>query len=257
MNLEKYLKIELSKKTKSDTKEMEKIEDRLLEQNRQSLPTTIDEATKIVPRCIRDFNDALSDHYDELNAGEAYLELRKSFLGLVSYILKKVEKYERGLVIDGGCATGIDLGFLSLKNPNLEFLGYDVSSWMARKAKERLKKWQVSNAEVIVADHDNLPLKDEIAELFYFDRSFGEEGKFLYNYAVSKREFKRAKRFARNLKRDGLLCLVYNSGHDTMYPITETKTFASLTGGYAGLKVEGIDNLWVSGNFLITLRKNG
>ena len=251
MNLQQYLESELGSITKEEEKQLSETYFGLIEAYKQKMA---DDPTKTVTMCIRDFNDEVSSIYDRISAKKELLEMRTSFLGYASDILKKYARIEKGLVIDGGCATGVDICFLGLKNPSLDFVAYDLSSQNVRKAKQRLKKWNVSNTDVLVADHDHLPFKDNAADLFFTDESFGEEGKFIDYYENSEREWNRARNFMRSLKKGGMFCLTYNTGQGTMFPIGEVRNFGYVIGKQSGLKYEDTVSL-SEGNFLIALRK--
>ncbi|HXX87973.1 MAG TPA: class I SAM-dependent methyltransferase [Candidatus Acidoferrum sp.] len=79
--------------------------------------------------------------------------------------LENLQKRELGLVLDVGCGTG--LLFSYIKQTSRKIVGVDISKKTLFKAKERARN--LANVEVILADADFIPLREDIVDrLFAF-----------------------------------------------------------------------------------------
>ncbi|MCQ5340207.1 MAG: class I SAM-dependent methyltransferase [Candidatus Verstraetearchaeota archaeon] len=73
----------------------------------------------------------------------------------ISFLLGRIKPKEDEILIDVGCGTGILFKMVKCK----EIIGIDISINMIREAKK------IGKAELILADGENLPLRDEIADI--------------------------------------------------------------------------------------------
>ena len=243
MDLKSYLSSELGEASEEEIKRLSEIE-YALEMQHSIVAGDDGDVLKEVRLSVRDFNEKFSRDYDRAQLCEDRLKNRTFFLGVVSILIRKEmsQTEKKKLIIDGGCSTGIDLGFLGMKNPHIGFVGYDISLPSVRQANERLKKLKVKNVDVIVADHDNLPFREETANLIYLQRSFGEEEKFVQDFysRYDGHHTDRAKKFGSCLKKDGCMTFTYQNFGE-MYPTAMARCFADGMANCSGLKREYVD----------------
>lgn len=96
--------------------------------------------------------DQVTESYEEIRYKLPYSKMYHAWL--FKKMIKLVQP--KGKILDNGCGTGHLAEFL----PNHEIIGIDISPEMIKKAKKRLKK-------AIVGDAENLLFKDN-----YFDTIF-------------------------------------------------------------------------------------
>lgn len=97
--------------------------------------------------------------YDLFQSLDFFYDIRESFISDIEKILTQLPS--RQLIVDAGCATGLDIILLALKYPNLQFKGYDNNGDHIEKANIRGEK--VSNVQFYHSSHqarDNIPLAD-------------------------------------------------------------------------------------------------
>lgn len=72
--------------------------------------------------------------------------------------MKSINMKQQGMVLDVGCGTGLLFNYVA--NKTKAIVGLDISRKILIQAKECAKKFP--NAHLILADADNMPLKEKI-----------------------------------------------------------------------------------------------
>jgi ubiquinone/menaquinone biosynthesis C-methylase UbiE len=73
----------------------------------------------------------------------------------ISFLLGRIKPRENEVLVDIGCGTGLLFKMIKCK----EIIGIDISINMIREAKK------IGKAELILADGEFLPLRDEVADI--------------------------------------------------------------------------------------------
>jgi ubiquinone/menaquinone biosynthesis C-methylase UbiE len=88
----------------------------------------------------------------------------KDQLSLISAILKKLNFENKSYILDAGCGTA--LLFERILKKTVELIGVDISKKTLKIAKNRTKNSK--NKQLIRADIDNLPFRDDIFQYVFF-----------------------------------------------------------------------------------------
>lgn len=169
---------------------------------------------KAATKAAKKFYAKIARDFDVLKASVG--DVNVSFLKKLAQV---IEKQKPKLVLDGGCGTAIDTCCLAILFPTIHFTGYDISDSLIQIAKERADRRNVKNIDFILAEHENIPLENESANLLYVNTALLEEQKFFpeegydfYNEYFEERVIDdRAEEFYRVLKKNGLLAYTVQS----------------------------------------------
>lgn len=107
--------------------------------------------------------------YDVLQSFCGHYDYRVSFLSL---LVKQIDFRRSRVIVDGGCATGLDICCLATHYPGLAFFGYDKSKRLIDLANERKQRLGLDNVTFYVSDHRK-PHEGELrqADLLYASSS--------------------------------------------------------------------------------------
>ncbi len=78
-------------------------------------------------------------------------------------------------IVDGGCATGIDISFLAMQFPGHKFFGYDRENALIAAAERRRKNLGIGNLEFSVETHGRATKKIPPADLLYTNGALGSD----------------------------------------------------------------------------------
>ena len=133
---------------------------------------------------------AISTGYSKKLLDNLPKSIVQSFCG-VNYPPSFKEMKKRNVVLDIGCGSGLDLYIAStIVGPEGKVIGIDFSTKMVEKARDNMKKLNVTNVEIKKAPSDNIPLEDESVDLVssngIYNLSPNKEAVFTEAYRILK-----------------------------------------------------------------------
>jgi SAM-dependent methyltransferase len=108
-----------------------------------------------------------------------YYNGRVSFLShMVGFIYMVAAQKSDLVVVDAGCATGLDVRFLAKhylnEKHNIRFKGYDISPELIRIATQKVNKKGLKNIDFTRESHAH-PIRKEFADIIYTVNAFGSD----------------------------------------------------------------------------------
>lgn len=94
--------------------------------------------------------------YDRLAADEDYaimLQGPERLAKKIGFLAEMVEELKAQRVVDAGCGSGRELGYLALAFPDVSFIGWDVSPKLVELGRERLRHHRIENVALHVGEH--------------------------------------------------------------------------------------------------------